>query len=86
MNPLSDLGMPDSFWEKYQKRCSKIEGEHPLCSCGSGLPITVNHIPLPTTGIQWVTNDFLACLACSTRLLWGIYAKTNQHDREENPS
>jgi len=76
MNPLSDIGMPDNFWEKYRARCSKIEGLHPECQCGSGLPITVNHIPLWTkTEIIWVTNSFLSCLACATRSLWKTFAK-----------
>ena len=85
MNPLSDIGMTDSFWKKYQQRCSKTEGLSPECQCGSGLPITVNHIPIRTEdgSILWVTNSFLTCLACATRLLWKSYAKTMKH-REEN--
>ena len=76
MNPLSDINMPDWFWEKYKKKCSKIEGLSPECQCGSGLPITINHIPFRTKkGIEWATNSFLVCLACSTRLLWKVLEK-----------
>jgi len=75
MNPLSDIGMPDSFWEKFRKKCSKIQGDHPECECGSGLPITVNYIPLKTTkGIVWA-GGFIPghnCLACDTRRLWKV--------------
>jgi len=79
MNPLSDIGMPDNFWKKYQRICSKIEGLHPKCQCGSGLPITVNHIPLWTKkGIIWVTNSFLTCLACATRLLWKVKSSADE--------
>ena len=54
MNPLSDLGMPDWFWKKYSESCSKIDGLHPECECGSGLPITQHRVPIRTKkGIVW---------------------------------
>lgn len=78
MNPLSDIGMPDYFWEKFQKMCSNIDGAAPECECGSGLPITVNRIPFRTAkGIVWAGDwvPGLACLACDTRRLWRVAAE-----------
>lgn len=74
MNPLSDLGMSDLFWDKYRKICTISESKIGRCGCGSGLPMAEFKIPIWTkkNGVTWAVHHSGPdnCLACQTRLMW----------------
>ena len=79
MNPLSDIGMPDWFWDKFRAMCTHDEHPTERCGCGSGLPLSNCRIPMMTrSGIVYTEHwygFFDHCLACQTRLLWNAASR-----------
>jgi len=89
MNPLSDLGMSDKLWKKFNaKFVKKIykdeEGNPIICSnCSSGEPISLHHVFVGWNRNGKLIHDYgtqgmFSCWACSQRRVMNVFKRLDK--------
>ena len=89
MNPLSDIGMSDEMWVKFNgrfvKKIYKDENGNPIIcpNCTSGEPVSLHHVFVGFNRNGKLIHDYgtqgmFSCYACSQRRVMNVLKMTDE--------